>query len=208
MRSKLVAGAALLSGLMLAIGTVWEPASAADGQAAPTPFLVLNVQKVFADYKKFQASSENLKAQLESKEKQLMDMEQQIKAKADSIPSIQNQGDRDNVQKEIQELKFDFEKTRRDARQEFLTAEADMYATVYAEMFDLVKAYCDKYSYFLVLRVQDPDFKDKSTPNKILQTLNREVIYSHSNLDLTKTIIDALNQKFEQAQGGRAPATR
>lgn len=201
----LLASGALISGLFLAAGFVLEPARAAD--SAPTtqpPFLVLNVQKVFAENKKFQQASENLKAQLETKEKQLMDMEQQIKSKSDSIQAITNQDDRDNVQKEIQELKFEFEKTRRDARQEFLTTEADMYATVYAEMHDLVKAYCDKYGYYMVLRIQDADPKDKTSPNKILQTLNREVVYNHDNLDLTKTVVDALNKNYEQAQG-RAP---
>ena len=72
----------------------------ADGNAAAAtqpPFLFLNVQKVFADYKKFQVLSENLKTQLETKEKQLMEAEGHIKAKVDSIQQMQNQEDRDNL---------------------------------------------------------------------------------------------------------------
>jgi Skp family chaperone for outer membrane proteins len=189
-----------VSCFFLAAGMAMKPAAAESAGAGTPPFLCLNVQKVFQDYKKFQQLSENLKAKLEAKEKELMDMEQQIKGKADSIQQMQAQADRDNAQKEIQEMKFDYEKSRRDARQEFLTAEADMYATCYAEMYDLVQAYCKQHNYYVVLRLQDAESKDKSTPNKILQTLNREVVYSHPNLDLTQVITEGLNQNFERVQ--------
>ncbi|MBY0585809.1 OmpH family outer membrane protein [bacterium] len=204
-RAVLFTSGLALSGLMLAVGFSMQSAKAADS-ASSTPFLFINVQQVFTDYKKFQQLSEDLKAQLETKEKQLMDMEQTIKAKADSIASLGNQADRDNAQKEIQELKFDYEKTRRDARQEFLGTEANMYATCYTEMYQLVEAYCQQHNYFVVFRVQEPDSKDKSSPNKILATLNREVIYNHPKLDITKMMVDGLNQQYEAAQARGAGA--
>ncbi len=128
-RAVLFTSGLALSGLMVVAGMSMQPAKAAEGASSAPPFLFLNVQAVFTDYKKFQTLSENLKAQLEAKEKQLMDMEQSIKAKNDSIMQLGNQADKDNAAKEMQELKFDYEKTRRDARQEFLATEANMYAT-------------------------------------------------------------------------------
>lgn len=201
MKRTIICGVGVaLSGLLLAAGWALEPAQAADGASTSPPFLVLNVQKVFAEYKKFTQLSENLKAQLESKEKSLMDMEQQIKAKIEGAKQLTSQEDRDNLQKEVQELKFDFEKSRRDARQEFLTMESDMYASCYADMYTLVEAYCKQHGYYVVLRVQDPDSEDAKSPNKILATLNREVVFAHPNLDLTQVVIDGLNQKYTQAQ--------
>jgi Skp family chaperone for outer membrane proteins len=209
-RAVIITSGLALSGLMLVAGMSMQPAKAAEGSSTAPPFLFLNVQQVFTDYKKFQQLSENLKAQLEAKEKQLMDMEQSIKGKADSIAALGNQTDRDNAQKEIQELKFDYEKTRRDARQEFLATEANMYATCYTEMYQLVEAYCQQHNYYVVFRVQEPDSKDKTAPNKILATLNREVIYNHPKLDITKMMVDGLNQQYEKAQarGGDAGAVR
>ncbi len=199
-RAVLFTSGLALSGLMVVAGMSMQPAKAAEGASSAPPFLFLNVQAVFTDYKKFQTLSENLKAQLEAKEKQLMDMEQSIKAKNDSIMQLGNQADKDNAAKEMQELKFDYEKTRRDARQEFLATEANMYATCYTEMYQLVESYCQQHNYYVVFRVQEPDSKDKTAPNKILATLNREVIYNHPKLDITKMMIDGLNQQYEQAQ--------
>ncbi len=204
-RTVLFASGIALSGLMMAAGAVMQPVHADGNTAATTqpPFLFLNVQKVFADYKKFQVLSENLKTQLETKEKQLMEAEGHIKAKVDSIQQMQNQEDRDNLQKEVQTLKFDYEKTRRDARQEFLTTEADMYATCYSEMYQLVDAYCTKHGYYCVFKIQEADTKDRSSPNKILAVLNREVVFNHAALDVTQIISTGLNQQWEQAQAAR-----
>jgi Skp family chaperone for outer membrane proteins len=199
-RAVLFTSGLALSGLMVVAGMSMQPAKAAEGASSAPPFLFLNVQQVFTDYKKFQQLSENLKSQLEAKEKQLMDMEQSIKAKADSMNQLGNQADRDNATKEANELKFEYEKTRRDARQEFLATEANMYATCYTEMYQLVESYCQQHNYFVVFRVQEPDSKDKTAPNKILATLNREVIYNHPKLDITKMMVDGLNQQYEQAQ--------
>lgn len=207
-RTVLFASGIALSGLLLAAGFAMQPVKAEGTAAATTqpPFLFLNVQKVFADYKKFQHLSDNLKSQLEAKEKQLMESESKIKATADGIQQMQNQEDRDNAQKQIQEMKFDYEKTRRDARQEFLTTEADMYATCYAEMYQLVEAYCTKHGYYCVFKIQEADTKDRSSPNKILAVLNREVVFNHSALDVTQIITTGLNQQWEQAQATRGNA--
>ena len=207
-RTVLFASGIALSGLMMAAGFVMQPVQAAEeAKQTPPPFLFLNVQKVFADYKKFQHLSDSLKNQLEAKEKSLMESEGKIKAMADGIQQMQNQEDRDNAQKQIQELKFDYEKTRRDARQEFLTTEADMYATCYAEMYQLVEAYCTKHGYYCVFKIQDADTKDRSSPNKILAVLNREVVFNHSALDVTQIMSTGLNQQWDQAQAraGGAP---
>ena len=210
-RTYLILGGAAVSGLLLAAGVALEPAAAQQTTQQATPmFLFLDVQKVFSDYKKFQFLTEELKTQLDAKEKQLVEFEQQIKAQADQLPLMTNQADRDEVQKKITELKFEYEKTRRDARQEFLAKEADIYASVYDEVHKIVKGYCEQNRFLAVFRVQDAETKDRSAPNRILQVLNREVVYHDPRYDLTKVITDGLNKTYEGAQAQRpnAPTVR
>lgn len=204
----LVAGV-LAAGMLLAAGVALEPVGAqaqATASARP-PFLFLDVQKVFTDYKKFQDLTADLKKELDEKEKQLVDLEQQIKTKGDSIQNLTSQEDRNNVQKEMQLLKLDYDQIRTKARQDFLAKEADIYATVYDEVYAIVKGYCEKYKFVAVLRVQDAESKDRSAPNRIIQTLNREVVYHDPSLDLTKVITDGLNQQWQQTQAGNTKPT-
>lgn len=210
-RTIVLAGGLVAAGLLLAAGVALEPVGAqAQAQAAQgsrPPFLFLDVQKVFTDYKKFQELTANLKKELDEKEKQLVELEQQIKTKGDSAQNLTSQEDRNNLQKEMQLLKLDYDQIRTKARQDFLAKEADIYATVYDEVYAIVKGYCEKYKFIAVFRVQDPESKDRSAPNRIIQTLNREVVFHDSTLDLTKVITDGLNQQWEKTQAANPSAT-
>ena len=101
--------------------------------------------------------------------------------------------DRDRVEREIAEMRFDFEKQRKDLQNSFLSKEAGVYSTCYKDLIDLLGWYCKQQNILIVLR--DRDSGETGNPQAVLQTLNKQVVFCHRNLDLTTVMIDGLNRK-------------
>lgn len=200
-KSWLLVGASAIAGMLLGAGFALEPVKAEAEAASGIRVYVLNVNKVFQDYEKFKRLRDGLKGDIEATENQLRASENIIKGKIESLNSLTNAADRDKVEKEVADLKFQFEKDRRKYQAEFLTKEAAIYSTVYKEMTDLVGEYCGKYGIHLVLRLKAE--ADESNPQAVLQTLSREVVFHHPNLDLTEAMSTALNQRQTAAATGQ-----
>ena len=195
-KTWLLAGSLILSSLLIGAGVMFEPAHANQQQWPGVALAIVNVNKVFKSYTKFTRLMDQLKGDIEAKENELRATEKIITGKMASLKSLTQKQDRDNAEKEIAELKFTFEKDRRDLQQSFLQREAQIYSTVYKELTDLLALYCKDYNIHIVLRYRDEG--DAENPQAVLQTLNRQVVYHHPNLDLTKVIIDGMNGSQSQ----------
>lgn len=192
MKRWILTGALVAASMMLGAGFVMRPVQAQQEQNSGTRVAVVDVNKVFKEYAKFKTLSEELKASIQSKEDELRTIEQNVRAKAQQAQQLRNQADRDRVEKEIADLKFDFEKKRRDYQNEFLKREATIYSSIYKEMSDVVAAIAKHNGIHLVLRLKDD--VDEENPQAVLQTINRQVVYSHEFLDITQVVIESMNK--------------
>lgn len=194
-RTWMLSGAMVLAAVVAGIGMQIDLAHA-QGQQAPNfqgiRVACIDVGKVFKEYAKYKTLAESLKADIESKEGELKSMEQVMRGKLESMKSIRSDEDRDRIEKEIADLKFNFEKKRQNYRSDLMRREADMYNTIYKELTDLLTAYCQENGIHLVLRLQE----DGEDPQAVLQTINRQVVYTHPNLDLTEVIVAGLNSRM------------
>lgn len=192
----LFTGAMVTAAFLLMVGILREPVHAQgqqDGQGLR--IACLDVSEVFKNYQKFKSQREVLKSEVESGDDELQQTQQEVQALVDQLKVLTNQNDRDNIEKEINEKKFQFEKRRRNLQQAFIQKEADIYATIYKEVVDLVTRTCEHNGIHIVFRIRE-DMTDAGNPQHILQTINREVVYYQNDLDITQLIIDGLNQKF------------
>jgi outer membrane protein len=189
-RTWLLGGALAVAVGMTLCGVAYQPVHA-QGQPG-IRVAVIDVGKVFKEYSKYKSLADTLKADIEAKENELKSMEQAMRGKAESIKSIKAQADRDRIEKEIADLKFSFEKKRQTYRSDLMRREADMYTTIYKELTDMLAAYCKENSIHMVLRLQE----DGEDPQAVLQTINRQVVYCHPNLDLTTVMVQGLNSRM------------
>lgn len=191
-------GAGMAAASMVVAGLSLEVAGAqqqpTQGQYQGIRLAVLDVSKVFKEYVKFKSLAETFKAELETKEGQLKTDEQQIRAKIESAKDIKSPADRERIEKEVNDLKFAFDRNRQKFRGDLMRKEADMYVTVYKELTDLLSSYCQENGIHLVLRLQD---EEKEDPNAVLQMIQRQVVYTHPNLNLTDVIVAGLNQRMK-----------
>lgn len=196
MRGWILAGALASTGLLLSAGMVFQPVHA-EGEAAGrgVHVAVIDVHKALKGYNKFNTLNEELKASIEAKEAELRDIEQGIRSRIQSGQQLTNQKDRDRIEKEIADLKFEFEKKKRDYQMEFLRREADIYSSVYSELTDVVEAIAQHNGIHMVLRLKEE--AEVNNPQAVLQTISREVVYSHPNLNITEHVVAELNQRLQ-----------
>lgn len=199
-KNWLIAGAMMLAGLTVGLGLFLESAQADPQQGAgqTRPFIhVINVNEVFKGYSKYQQLTTTFKSEVEKRESQLKAQEQILRAKMEEMKFKKDKSDRDRLEKEIADKRFETEQLKRNFQDELTQKEADIYATVYKDMSDMLTQYCDQYQVPMVLRLQGG--ADSANPPAVLQSLQRIVVYSNPNLDLTKVITDGLNERLQLA---------
>lgn len=197
-RKWLIAGTLGTAGLFWSAGAVLEPAHAQQQAQQQWPGIriaVVDIGKVFKDYEKFKQMMERLKGEVDVKEQELRKQEQEIAALAEQMKAMKNQTDQERIAKEGNDKKFNFERNRQKFRDELVQHEADVYKTCYKELTDLLKQYSQENGIHLVMRIQE----ESDNPQAILQTINRQIVYSHQNLDLTEVMSEGLNQRFKLA---------
>lgn len=188
----LYAGALVASGVMMGTGLVLEPVQAQQGGGSSIRMAVIDVNEVFKKYDKYKTLTDAFRGEVEKTETELRSEEQLIRSKMEQVKSLKSPADRERVEREINELQFGFEQKRRKLQAEFVRKETDIMNTIYKELSDLVGNYCKQHSFHMVFRIRK-DTTD-SSPQAVVQTMNREVVYFHPNLDLTDVIADGLNQ--------------
>jgi Skp family chaperone for outer membrane proteins len=162
-------------------------------QAGGPPIYVINVKKVFDASPKFKGEAESLKVDMEKKETQLRALQGQIQAKTQQRDKFKGGAERDAIEKEINDLQFQFAKFQRQFREELSKAESKMVGEVYRDMSTLLSDYCKKNRIYMVMRLDEPT-PDMQEELQVMTFMNRQVIYYHPNLDLTSVISEGMKQ--------------
>lgn len=189
-KAWLLAGATTMGALLLGAGFMMEPVKAQQFQGIR--LAVIDVFEVFNNYTKMQGMRDGWKNEAEQKESQLRATMQLIQSKMEQMKNLRQPEDREAIEKELNDLRFNFERDKQKMGQEMQRKEIDILGSSYKEMSDLLGQYCKDNGIHIVLR-QSREELDK--PQGVMATVQRNVIYSHPNLDLTKVITDGLNHR-------------
>ncbi|MDZ4685632.1 MAG: OmpH family outer membrane protein [Planctomycetaceae bacterium] len=202
---------ALLSVVFCGSEVAWGQAAAGGGAAAPAAsaphkVALIDMAYVFKNYKKFENLREDLKAEItqseeEAKSKAMALQEMQKKMKTFSEGSAEFTTAEGNLAKSSAE----FEAFRRAAQREFLKKESQIYHTVYMETADAVAMYANFYKFTLVMRFNREDL-DTDNAQKLIEGMNRQVVFHRPEDDITLSVTEYLNKKFDKASAGGAPA--
>lgn len=210
-RSALVVKRTTLSALALAafIGTSCFTATAlaqnaASQESAPHKIGLIDMAEVFNKYKKFEALREDLKVEIEAADRQAKALANQAKKVSDQLKSdTYKEGSPEYQQKENEliQLQTQFQSFKAQAQRDFVRKESQIYKTVYLEVADAVDKYANYYQYTLILRFSRKDLEEDENPQKVLQGMNRQVIYHRPEDDITDSVVHYLNQMYDRSQG-------
>ncbi len=175
----------------------------AQGQNAPAelPHKVglIDMALVFKDYKKFEALREDLKTDMQSADEEAKQFALKVDGEQKVLASgTYKQGSPEFIEKEqaVTKLMAEFQAIRANNQKELLRKESKIYHQIYLEVQDAVERFCKAYKYTLVMRFNAEELTG-SDPQKLMQGLNRPVIYYQPEDDLTQSVIKFLNDKYQ-----------
>lgn len=184
--------------------------TAATGNAKSAEHKVglIDMAHVFKHYEKFTALREELKTEIQQSDGKAKAMAEQIQAVQKEMQDFK-QGSPEYLarEKQLAQAASDFEAFRKVAQRDFLRKESRIYHTIYMEVTDTVKKYAKIYNYTLIMRFNREDL-DTDDPKKLIQGMNRQVVFHRVDDDITLSVLDYLNRSYKpksSAPGG-APA--
>lgn len=182
------------AGLLVAVNT----ASAQD-QATAHQVGLIDMAHIFKNYEKFKAETEGLQAAAEQAEAKAQGMVEQMKALQGQMQGL-TAGSADYNAKEAQliELQTKLQAFQQVERRDIVRKQADVYKKIYVEVQQAVSMYAKHYDYTLIMRFNREDVSAAGDPQKIIQGMNRQVVWHRPQDDLTDPILQYLNDQYRR----------
>lgn len=166
--------------------------NADEPKALATDIAVVDLAKVFDKHQRVttqrekvrqdaQVAQESLKTQLESAKK----LQEELKSHKEGSAA------HSRIQKELQEKAVAIQKFQKDEMQNLQQREAEIYQEAYKQVMEVIQRIAEARGLRLVLRSQ-ADNTDSKDPKKLLESMNRHVLYE-KGLDITEEVVEAVN---------------
>lgn len=185
-------------------GTVTPAAAQAE---SPHKIGLIDMGRVFKEYKKFEALRDDWKAELQTNEESAKALAGKVQKVTEEMKTYKP-GDPAFVKLEKQQTQMaaEFESFRKNSQRTLMQKEADIYKTVYLESMEVVDKFAKHYGYTLVMRFNSENIEGEDL-QKLQIGLNRVIVYHQSEDDLTDGVIGHLNKLYEKKPGGGTPGT-
>ena len=162
----------------------------------PARIALLDLGRIFKEYKKFNVLADTLKADAKDREQTLVQFQNQMKRLVDERKTRKpDSPDFQALEKELAKTKAEMEYTRDSAQREFIRREAELYHTIYQEAIAEVNRLAHQHQLTLVLRFSSDEIT-AGDPQDVIKGINRWVLYSDPGMDLTQTVLNALNARY------------
>lgn len=181
-------------------------AAAAEESTGPHKIGLIDMARVFKEYKKFEDLRDKLKAEYDAVQSGGQGKAQQMQKLQEEMKQFE-QGSQEYTDREQQLVKMNAELQAfgRSAQRDLMRKESELFRDVYDDALAAVKLYAEYFNFTLVLRFDSSGF-DSDDPQQVLETLNQQVVYHRNGDDITMKIIKYLNGQYESQQKA-APQT-
>jgi Skp family chaperone for outer membrane proteins len=200
---------------VLFAGLVSSAVARGDGTPSPADafphrIALIDMARVFKNYKKFEAMRDELKGELQKSEERFKQMAEMIKKEQTDLKSYKEGSEEySRVEKSLLTHTTQAEAFRKSQQRELIRKEAQIYKQVYLEVSDAVEKYATHFHFTLVLRFSADELSGDQNPEDVMRGLNRQVVYYRPTDDITNAICEFLNRKYQRmtaapADGGAA----
>ena len=166
---------------------------------------VIDMAEVFANYDKFEDVRESLKTEIEAEGAKAETLAAKVKSIQEVLQSGTISQDTEEYLTKAVELKnaqTNLQAEQMRISQKFMKKEAELYKEIYDDVTGMVKMWCERKGYTLVIRYKRDGVEEGKQTGEILQGMNRLVVYHTPQDDITDTIIYALDRSYS-AQSGK-----
>lgn len=168
---------------------------------------LIDMGHIFNEYSKLKVLKEEYTLDMQESEtrakgmvKKIQDLQAELKELKEGSPEYTER------EQKFAKLTSEFDTFRKVTQKDLVRKEAKMFHTVYLEVQDNVERLCKHHGYTLVLRFNKDDL-NTNDPQKLIQGLNRQVVYHRNRDDMTAAVLKMLNQQYDKANPAAASAT-
>ena len=187
------------AGLLVAVNT-----ASAQNQTTAHQVGLIDMAHIFKNYEKFKAETEGLQAAAQQAEAKAQAMVAKMKEVQGQMQGL-TAGTPDYNAKEatLIELQTRLQAFQQVERRAIVRKQAEVYKKIYVEVQTAVSMYAKHYNYTLIMRFNREDLAAAGDPQKIIQGMNRQVVWHRPQDDLTDPILQYLNDEYrKQASAG------
>jgi Skp family chaperone for outer membrane proteins len=180
--------------------------------ASPHRIALIDMARVFKNYKKFEAMREELKGELAKSEERFKAMAETVKKETVDMKGFKEGSEEySHLEKSLLTHTSQMEAFRKSQQRDLIRKEAQIYKTIYLEVSDAVEKYAQHFNFTLVLRFSGDELSGQENPEEVMRGLNRQVVYYRPSEDITNAICEFLNRRYQRvatapAEGAGAPA--
>ena len=205
---KLLLSSAVLAGLASlfvnaygqnpATGGAKKSAAPAAAQAEPPHKIALiDMGRVFKEYKKIEVLKEDWKSEFTINEDNAKKLTAQVQQVIEEMKTYKpGTTEYIKLEKQQTDLAAKLGAFKQTAQRELLRKEAELLKTVYLETMDVVEKFADRFGYTLVMRFNSDTFEGEDM-SKMQLVMNRVIVFHRAEDDLTDGVIKYLNRQFE-----------
>lgn len=175
----------LVVGLVVALPAV--------GLAGSPNVALVDMARVFKENEDFQARTAELKAEVAKVARQATTMKGMADGLQRAISKTENVNDRAKLERDLLKLQGEMQTLHATKKQEFVHREAKLYREVYVNAQKAVAAHAREHGYTLVIRFNGNEVSENDDPKEVLQSLNRLVVFTEPEHDITQAVIERLN---------------
>lgn len=183
------------AGLLVAVNTV-----SAQDQASPAHQVgLIDMAHIFKNYEKFKAETQALQAAAEQAEAKAQQMVNDMKTIQGQMQGLTpGSPDYNASEAKLIELQTKLQTFQQVERRDIVRKQADVYKKIYVEVQGAVAQYAKYYNYTLIMRFNREDLAETGDPQKIIQGMNRQVVWYRTQDDLTDPILQYLNDNYRK----------
>ncbi len=176
-------------------------ASSAAARQAEFQVAIIDMGYIFENHVRFKALKEDLDRDHEAAEVEYKDRYKSITKLKQQLPDLKR-GSQDykTLEEDVAKQEADFRLAVALQKKDFLEREARIHYSVYQEIADHVKDYCEQSGILLVLRFNGEPV-DANSPEDIQRGINNFVVYKHGAIDITPVILESVNQSAPNPRG-------
>jgi outer membrane protein len=180
-------------------------AASAPAASAPLSIGTVDFDKVFKDYEKVEVLKKEFQSAAMSKRNDLMKISAQAQEEMTVIQKLDPRSpDYKKHENKITQLKAELEANREQAERDFSLREAEMLATIYKEIQDMVRRVAQFKHLTYVIKVSKAPVNG-SDPQSVMAAMANPVLYADASNDITEDVIKYLNTFYRQATGAATP---
>jgi len=166
--------------------------SADEPRVTANEIAVVDLAKVFDSHRRLTEKREEVRRDAQAVQDRLKALVEAGKKLQEELKNAKpGSSDHTRIQRELQEKAAEIQKYQKEQVQEIQQAEAEIYQDAYKKVVEEIQRIAEVRGLRLVLRYQ-ADNIDSKDPKKLIESLNRQVLYE-KGLDITDEVVQAVN---------------